>query len=112
MVPIVRIALGGLGAGEPASPGPVRNFAASAGRSPIRRTDELVVVVLGIESPGHGKLFVVIHANDALPLGFRLGEGGEEHSGENRDDGDDDQEFDEGESGTRAQYWITHKDWL
>src|SRR5690349_15355573 len=45
------------------------------------------------------RLAKITFALDALGLLFRAGEGGKEKAGQDRHDGDDDQKFDESESG-------------
>ena len=60
---------------------------------------EVFGVITGIEQIADGDLFFIADAfgRDGLP--FRRGQRGQEHGGQNRDDGDDHQQFDEGERG-------------
>ena len=71
------------------------------GRAPVAR--EVVVIVLRIHRGAEIELPIVVEAEDLMRLGFAAGEGGHEERGENRDDGDDNEEFDEGER-SRASY--------
>ena len=57
-----------------------------------------VVGVFDVIAPGEEKLAMVVHALNALGLCLGLGHGRQEHAGEDRDDGDDDEEFDQGEA--------------
>src|SRR5688572_8256869 len=57
-----------------------------------------IIVVIGIKLPAEGELLYVVDAGDAFALFLGLAEGGQEEPGEDRNDGDDDEEFDEGES--------------
>ena len=50
--------------------------------------------------PGEGELLAVVDTTDALSLGLRLRQSRQEHPGQNGNDGDDHQEFDEGEATT------------
>lgn len=58
---------------------------------------EAVVGVFGVELPAEGELFDVVAAGDCFSFFLRFAQGGKEHAGEDRNDGDDDEEFDEGE---------------
>ena len=60
-------------------------------------TDPVLCVVVAVYGAGEDDLLEVGEAGDALCLiaGFR--EGGQQHGGENRDDGDDDEEFNQRE---------------
>ena len=61
------------------------------GRNPI-------VEFVGVHRPGKPQLFHVVEARDALRLGPGLRQGRQEQPGEDRDDGDDDQQLDQGEA--------------
>ena len=52
---------------------------------------------------GDAKLFKGIEALNLLRLGLGLGQRGQEHGGENRNDGDHHQQFDERESAPGAR---------
>ena len=58
---------------------------------------EPVVLVVGIEDLREADLLEVVDAFDGARLFSRLCQGGQEHGGQNGDDGDHDQEFDERE---------------
>ena len=57
----------------------------------------LVVVVPSIQHRRQPHLLLIAQALNALRLGFRFAQCGQKHRRENRDDGDDDEQFDEGE---------------
>ena len=57
----------------------------------------IVGVVAGVHGDGQPNLLHVGRAGDGAGLLARLGEGGEQHRGEDGDDGDDDEELDESE---------------
>ncbi len=58
---------------------------------------EIVFVVVGVKVHVEADLAEVVEAVDALAFFFGFGEGGQEHAGQNGDDGDYHQQFDEGE---------------
>ena len=60
---------------------------------------------VAIELPCHHQLPGIRHAGNALSLRLGLAQGGQKHPGEDRDDGDDDEKLDEGES-RRAAAWM------
>jgi hypothetical protein len=64
-------------------------------------------VIAGILSPGETQLAQVIEALGALSLAFRLAHRRQQHPRQDRDDGDDDEQFNESEgvSGTPARFW-------
>ena len=95
VVPVVWIFL--VIQSQPASSGPI-GYRFAAGRSPIGSADQLLLVVFVIESPGERQLFVVAQTGDAGRLGFSLGKRRQKHARQNSDDGNDDQEFNQGES--------------
>ena len=55
-------------------------------------------MVVDIEPPAEHELPAVVHALNTGGLGLRFGQRRQEHAGQNGDDGDDHQQFDEGES--------------
>src|SRR5712671_4132623 len=65
------------------------------------QTNGSPAVVLRVEVPGESKLFQAVHAGDALGLGFGLGQGRQEHPGQDGDDRNDDQQFNQGEGADR-----------
>ena len=70
--------------------------------APVRGIDrprKLVIVLVRPDAESKADLFEVAHAFDALRLGLGLGQGGQEQASENRDDGDDDEQFDQCEGG-------------
>lgn len=67
-----------------------------------------LVEIVGVEMEGEAELATVIEALHGLRFDLGAGESGEEQTGEDRNDGDDDQEFDESESAARG--WRGHKD--
>ena len=58
----------------------------------------IVGVVAGVHGDGQPNLLHVGRAGDGAGLLARLGEGGEQHRGEDGDDGDDDEELNEREA--------------
>ena len=71
--------------------------------------DATVVVIAGVKLPGQAELLGVAHAENALSFSFCLGESGQEHAGENRDDGDDDEQLNEREACAPRLRLDTHK---
>ncbi|MFN9956097.1 MAG: hypothetical protein ACK55I_23630, partial [bacterium] len=63
-------------------------------RATFERFHQKVLVVFGVEAPGHHHLASVVHALDALGLGLGLGQRRKQHASQDRDDGDDHQELD------------------
>ena len=57
---------------------------------------------------GQLELLQVVHAGDALGLRLRLGQGGQEHAGQNGNDRNDHQKFDEGERAPRPEVHGVH----
>ena len=57
-----------------------------------------VLEVIGIHVPRQNQLLVIAHAHNALGLGFRLAQCWQEHGGQDRDDGDDYQQLNQGKS--------------
>ena len=62
----------------------------------VRR--EVVAVVVGVELQVNGQLPQVVHTTDPVCLMFGRGQGGKQERGKNGDDGNDDEEFDQGEA--------------
>ena len=62
-----------------------------------------VVIVVCVHVPAHLQLPQVVDAINRLGAGFPLAQRGQQQTGKNRDDGDDNEEFDQGES-KRAVY--------
>ena len=58
-----------------------------------------LAVIIGKHLAAEAHLFFIAQAGDALGAFFGAGQRGQEHGGQNRDDGDDHQQFDEGERG-------------
>jgi len=58
---------------------------------------EFVTEVVGVHEEGQTLRLEVVQARNALGLRFRPAQRGQQHSGENRDDGNDDEQFDQGE---------------
>jgi hypothetical protein len=69
--------------------------------SPTGRDGIRIEVVIRIHDPGQSDLMVV-GALGAFGLFFGLRQRGQQHRGENRDDGDHDQQFDQGETSARS----------
>ena len=63
----------------------------------------MVVEVAGIKLRGDAKLLEGIEALNLLRLGLGLGQRGQEHGRQNRDDGNHHQQFDEREARPAAQ---------
>jgi len=63
---------------------------------------EITVPILGIHIIAHSHLFEVAEAIEAFGAFFGAGECGQKHRCQNRDDGDYDQQFDEGERATMS----------
>ena len=60
-------------------------------------TNPVMGVVVAVDGVGEDNLFEVGKAGDGLCLVAGLRQSGQQHGGENRDDGDDDEEFDQRE---------------
>ncbi len=56
------------------------------------------IKIIGINPGSQRHLSHIVHTTDLFGLFLGLGKRRKEHAGQNRDDGDDDQEFDQGES--------------
>ena len=56
-------------------------------------------VVVGVELPGQHQSAQIVHAGNAVRLGFGFAERGQEHAGQDGDDGNHHQQFDESEPG-------------
>src|SRR5258706_7032695 len=63
---------------------------------------QIAVVILGVHKVAQAHLFEIAKAVDAFGPFFGASQGGQKHGGENRDDGDDHQEFDQSK---RAASW-------
>src|SRR4030095_1543006 len=61
------------------------------------RARKSLIIILGVERPCQGQLPMVVQATDAMRLGFGLAQGRQQHAGEDRNDGDHNQQFDQGE---------------
>ena len=61
--------------------------------------NDFVIEIAGIKNPGKLQLFSVAHAPKALGFGLRFGERWQQHARQDRDNGNDHQQFDEGEGG-------------
>ena len=61
------------------------------------RPRDLVIVIVDVQPPANHELVDVVFAHDALGFRFCFGKRGQKHPGENRDDGDDDEKFDQRE---------------
>ena len=59
---------------------------------------KLFVVLHSILHETHADLLQIVHATDATRTLARSGKSGKQNRGQNRDDGDDDQQFDERET--------------
>jgi hypothetical protein len=59
-------------------------------------------MIIGVHQPAKLELFKVPQAPDSLRLGLRPREGGQKQTGQDRDDRDDDQQLNEGESTSEA----------
>ena len=79
---------------EPVEVPAVGGFAAIA--------ESRALVVIPIEVRGGAELAQVAHATQALGQGFAPAQHRQEQAGQDRDDGDDHQEFDQGEGGVSA----------
>lgn len=66
---------------------------------PIVARWHYIVVVVRVHVPAELELFEVAQASDGLRLALGFGERGQEHPRQDRDDGNDDEQLDEGESG-------------
>ena len=74
--------------------------------------NEVTLVVVGVHHPGENELFLIGEAVDTLAFLARFAQGRQEHGGQNGDDGDDDEQFDEGErriTGPVARLTITER---
>ena len=69
-----------------------------AGGEPFLDRVEPVLVVARVKLHGEAELLVVVEAADLVGHALGLGQGGQEQRGENRNNGDNHQQFDEGES--------------
>jgi hypothetical protein len=56
-----------------------------------------LVVFVRVKAPGEHELAGVVHAGHGVGLDLRLGQGRQEHGGQDGDDGDDDKQFNERE---------------
>lgn len=83
----------------------------TTGGSPISAARVGVVVVVGIHLEGESDLFLVGDALDGFGFGFGSGEGWEEHACEDRDDGDNDEQFDERERPLGGGVTMRGRDW-
>ena len=54
--------------------------------------------IINVQAPGKIQLLGVVHAHDAVRFRLRFRKGGQKEAGEDRDDGDHDQQFDKGET--------------
>ena len=77
-----------------------------------------IVVIIGVHGEGDAMLTEVVVAFDGAGLLFRPSQGGKEHSSKNRDNRDDNQQFDEGESEGVLEclfhaglFTVVYKDW-
>ena len=59
---------------------------------------DIVAVLVGVLYGQHHDGAGIVDAGGMAGLVARLGEGGKQHAGQDRDDGDDDEEFDQGEA--------------
>jgi hypothetical protein len=57
-----------------------------------------VAVIVRIQLEGHTDLVLIIDATGRERLGFRPSKSRQKHAGQNRDDGNDHQQFDESET--------------
>ena len=64
--------------------------------------DQGLAVVAGIQRPDDGQLLEVVDALDGFGLALRLCQGGQEHPREDRDDGDNNQQFDQRDRASSA----------
>ena len=62
------------------------------------------MVVVSVHLPSQRQLLMVGQALNALGLELGFSQGRQKHRRENRDDGDDDQQFNEGEGASRAGF--------
>ena len=58
----------------------------------------MILVLVGIHVPGDQQLPGVVHALDGLASDFCLGKSGQQHRRQDRNDGNDDEQFDQGKS--------------
>src|SRR5439155_1563271 len=70
-----------------------------------QRSHEYIVEIVGIKPPAEHHLAEIVHAADALRLGFGFGQRGQKQTRENSDDGYDHQQFDEREAATAQYHW-------
>ena len=63
----------------------------------IQGSHQAIPVIDGVKFPTEHDLLGIVHASDALSLGFGLAEGRKEHAGKDGDNSDDDEELDERE---------------
>ena len=83
---------------QPATPRPIRRI----GVGPIDampRTHQFVPMVIRTHPPGKYQLAMVVHAGDGLGLHLGLAQCGEEHAGQNGNDGDHHQQLNQGKTG-------------
>ena len=88
-------------AGDPGAGAGIQALTATVSGRLVR--GELVIEIVNVKSPGQGQLPVISETLYLCRLGFGATEGWKEHSGENGDDGDDDEQFNQGEGRVSCQ---------
>ena len=92
---VVGIASNALGAAQYLHPTVHSDF---PGRLVAFARDHAFLLVVNIHLKGRSHLSLPIYARDAARLRLGLAQCGQEQPGQNRDDGDHDEQFDQGES--------------
>ncbi len=64
----------------------------------VPRPGKHLVVIVHVHRVGESPLFQVVEAGDLLGLGFGLGQCGQQHRGQNGNDGNDHQQFNQCET--------------
>lgn len=82
-----------------------------AGYHAAEVVNQAIVVVARVKGPGEGQLPAVVHARNGLGAALGAGKRREEQARENRDDGDDDQEFNQSESQRSAECGVRNAEW-
>jgi hypothetical protein len=80
-------------------PRPINIIYARRHESTMESHWESICVIALVQVIGQHYLLGVVHAGNTLRLTLCLGQGGQEERGQDSDDGDNDQKFDQGETG-------------
>lgn len=99
---VFDVGAGRISPGVPVDPGVLcrdETFAIASGQCGIR--GQGIPVVIHIHLPAKLKLLVIAETVNLLRLGLRIAQRWQQHSRENRNDGDDNEEFDQSKSPAR-----------